>query len=444
MCAAYFRDLQPFTGVCGYNNECVVTVRRGRKGEFENHFLTHTHFPKFSCGYCNKEGFSCTKSLQRHQGSKKCLEAQAGGGAVPPLNPAPTRQTRAPAKSKKTRSNVPASLALSSSPASHTPATPSPNFVPTQTFVFTPNFVSTPSSSYTPPSTHTAPSTYYAPGPDFDFPIGDLPVVSPLSQKNKNHFLTLFNNLGGGHPSGISSVRQLFRDDVPLHFDVRLLSQSPSPPPQDRLSQSIFGAYSSKKERYNSATQSRGLELAVVHGTTFGHAMRIAMQGFEICHHVSRGWYGNGIYATTSIPYAAAYGKSRSLASSSEASSSSSSSSSFFPQIPYSAMVLLIALVIPGRVRPIYNHPLRADNVVGKDCTEGYDSHYTVVDAHDISNAYPVNDHRAISESNFATGQIADELVIFDPSRIMPLYIVFLNPGFIANIQGFNERPRLD
>ena len=157
------------------------------------------------------------------------------------------------------------------------------------------------------------------------------------------------------------------------------------------LSSEVFGS------------QGRGLVLPMVQGTSENSGHRIAKNGFGTVSSLDPGWYGQGIYFTSKMSYAGNYA-ARSK----------------------DGIVFLISLVIPGNSFPITEPPLakktsgsriNPNGFLGRPCQPGYQSHYTVVDVDRASFGKPVKDS--------PTELSGDELVVFEPSHTLPLFLVY-------------------
>ena len=135
----------------------------------------------------------------------------------------------------------------------------------------------------------------------------------------------------------------------------------------------------------------------MVQGTNENAARRIAKNGFGTVASLDKGWFGQGIYFTSQVPYACNYSKQSEHGN-----------------------VFLVSLVIPGNPCPITDAPLLKDKsqspnpsgFLGKSCRPGYQSHYLVV-----NNGYPSRE--AVRSDS------ADELVVFEPSHALPLFLIY-------------------
>lgn len=143
--------------------------------------------------------------------------------------------------------------------------------------------------------------------------------------------------------------------------------------------------------------------IPVIQGTSENAAHRIAKNGFGTVSSLDPGWYGQGMYTTTSFNYAGNYA--------SEAKD---------------GFVFLISLVTIGNAFPVIDPPfvkktlgLRVNPTgqYGKPCQLGYQSHYCVVETEKTSLGKPVKD-----STNLAG--LPDEVVVFEPTQILPLFLI--------------------
>ena len=150
--------------------------------------------------------------------------------------------------------------------------------------------------------------------------------------------------------------------------------------------------------------------------------------GFGTTATLDDGYYGRGIYFTSSMKYAAKYASSTKR-----------------------GKVFLLSLVIAGNVFPVTEHPFKqkpdggieymtdensktkpvpnTQGYLGKACRAGYQSHYTVVDSRNISTAFP------FKEKEIDPTITSNEIVIFDGTQILPLFLIYTNEfGHTENV----------
>jgi len=128
-----------------------------------------------------------------------------------------------------------------------------------------------------------------------------------------------------------------------------------------------------------------------VHGTDADVARKIIQNGFSVLSVADAGYYGTGIYFTTSVNYALPYFALRSSPS------------------------LLICLVTPGTAFPVVEHRNEPASLFGSPLRTGYQSHYVTVTAS--------GDPCISIASNTPYGPF-DEIVVAQESQVLPFYLV--------------------
>jgi len=135
----------------------------------------------------------------------------------------------------------------------------------------------------------------------------------------------------------------------------------------------------------------------VVHGTDFKDALSIISTGFVALSNFDPGYYGKGLYF----------------------------SSSLFYTLPYlnikKTPAVLISFVLPGNIYPVIEHPNGVDSLLGSAIIPGYNSHYVLT----RRNGFPINSSLKPWEKFYS------ELVIEQESSVLPFYLVKVNfPNF--------------
>jgi len=139
---------------------------------------------------------------------------------------------------------------------------------------------------------------------------------------------------------------------------------------------------------------SEGLILPVVHGTEASLAWKIAAGGFATLSTLDAGFYGKGIYFSTSALYTLPYFANR------------------------RSPAILICLTAPGNPYPVTESPNTKTSLVGKPLLSGYQSHYVVT----TSSGFP------LSEKHWELEQKYDELVLNQEAQIVPLFLLEIDP----------------
>ena len=125
-------------------------------------------------------------------------------------------------------------------------------------------------------------------------------------------------------------------------------------------------------------------------GTSENAAFRIIKNGFGTVASLDDGFYGRGMYFTSSFKYASSYA-----------------------QITPHGKVFLIALTVPGNSYPVTERPFNnPTSLLGQACQAGYQSHYLEATASGQPAVVNVGD------------RCGDELVVFEGSQTLPLFLV--------------------
>lgn len=198
------------------------------------------------------------------------------------------------------------------------------------------------------------------------------------------------------HPSyieGIVSVKRVYNTVLLDNFVGTYLVQ------KERMSNKVFHKKSWSSDPNKSVVHNAYLEIAksfqwntpeyptvisVMHGTSVQIAEMIAKTGFAALSTLDSGWYGTGIYFTSSFEYCLPYIVAR----------------------PRPAII--VSYVLPGNVYPV----VKREDHEAKPIMSGYQSHYvrTNIDGKPSAEGYH------------------DEVVISQESQILPLYIVEIKP----------------
>jgi len=157
--------------------------------------------------------------------------------------------------------------------------------------------------------------------------------------------------------------------------------------------------------------------IPTIHGTSEEIARNIIQTGFVALSKLDSGYYGKGIYFTTSAEYG----------------------------LPYYATkvnpTVLISLVISGNAYPVIEHPkLSKDSFMGAALVPGYHSHYVLTRKDGLPCREIVSDA--------AIEQYFDEIVIEQESSVLPFYLLRIstkNLGSLAlQLQKEQERLRAE
>ena len=125
---------------------------------------------------------------------------------------------------------------------------------------------------------------------------------------------------------------------------------------------------------------------------------QVCQQGFGVTATTDDGFYGKGVYFTFKLQYAANYSKEAAGA----------------------GKVILLSMVIAGNIFPVTEHPKQAGSLLGQACRTGYQSHFTIVESQDYTQAFP-STKATIDPTN-----TADELVIFNDVQAVPVFVFYI------------------
>lgn len=176
--------------------------------------------------------------------------------------------------------------------------------------------------------------------------------------------------------------------------------------------------------RYEMNDGRRTPVVPMVQGTSENAAVSILSSGFGITATTDQGYYGRGIYFTSSMKYAAKYAT---------------------PKAGF-GKVFLITAVAPGNVYPVTEPAVLLDveakfdrergartnakdgsllnipySLLGKACQAGYQSHYVIVD----DKGQPARRPAEKDATDTFLREAADELVVFDTSQALPMFLVY-------------------
>jgi len=127
----------------------------------------------------------------------------------------------------------------------------------------------------------------------------------------------------------------------------------------------------------------------MVHGTTADIAWKICETGFVTLSTIDAGWFGKGIYFSSSAKYILPYYSSK--------------------QHP----TILISYIIPGNAYPVTEHPKEANSLCGAALKGAHQSHYVVVEIN------------GLPPKQKSSNRCFDELVITQEAQIIPVYILY-------------------
>jgi len=124
-----------------------------------------------------------------------------------------------------------------------------------------------------------------------------------------------------------------------------------------------------------------------LHGTDFNTATAICNTGFATLSSLDEGWYGKGIYFTSSAVYTTPYFATK------------------------KKPAIVIAYVIPGNPYPVCEHPKEDNSLIGAALQSGCQSHYVITSI----DGYPVKKPCSVCFT---------ELVINQEAQVLPAFIL--------------------
>jgi len=146
--------------------------------------------------------------------------------------------------------------------------------------------------------------------------------------------------------------------------------------------------------------------IPVVHGCDESVGRKICETGFANLGLLDAGWYGKGMYFTSSSLYA----------------------------IPYYASkkkpALVIAYICPGNVYPVIESPKGQGTFNGQSIQGGYNSHFVVT----RKNGFPPSKQPK-------SGSFYDEIVIPQEPQIMPAFLLSLGSNNLVTLLKKWNRP---
>jgi len=144
--------------------------------------------------------------------------------------------------------------------------------------------------------------------------------------------------------------------------------------------------------------------LAVAHATCLKKATKILVTGFASISIIDKGYYGKGMYFSSSALYT----------------------------IPYCLYApdpcIIICFLLPGNPFPVIENPSTSENLIGSPIISGYQSHYIVTSM----NGFPSPDENKSRKFN--------EILIDQESQVVPIFLVELDNSNFAELAQFVKR----
>jgi len=137
--------------------------------------------------------------------------------------------------------------------------------------------------------------------------------------------------------------------------------------------------------------------IPVVHGTDGKIGQQICSAGFAALSSLDAGYYGKGIYFTSSCLYATPYFATK------------------------AEPAILVCLTIPGNVRPIVEHRSGTPNFLGVPIDSGYQSHYVLT----------TRDGNPLTKKK---DRYYDEFVLASDPQVVPIFLIYVNQSVIFQL----------
>jgi len=234
--------------------------------------------------------------------------------------------------------------------------------------------------------------------------IGYLTKEFPPNSEEYNKVVQLFNQLGG-ESLPIKSIHGVYNPLLVTEFSTnrKLMEEKVKSEPwttswkEDDVNGLRAKVHTEYLRKANNCSWNKDLNvpvLPVVHGTGYSIAKAISKTGFAALSSLDSGYFGKGIYFTSSAKYA----------------------------LPYAALkedpAIIISYVAPGNVYPTCEQHKGPESLAGKPLrTPGYNSHYVLTKKDGFALANP-------SENPFY-----DEIVVAEEAQVAPAFIIELQPG---------------
>jgi len=232
-------------------------------------------------------------------------------------------------------------------------------------------------------------------------------VYFPLEMEKVRHLLSTFHN---GPSLSISKVYAI--DNKRLAQDVesymlRLTNKHRAAPniftsntwQTDRFSwrQWVLKPFEEMTHKCPWNTSLSTPVVCLLQGTSEEVVWQICQTGYAVVATRDDGWYGRGIYFTSSAQYAMYYAK----------------------QNTQGEKILTLNFLVPGAIYPVIEDPRNeSESLVGRPCQKGHQSHYARVN----TQLSPQFGYPAVEN----TQDTYDELVVFQESQVVLKYVLFV------------------
>jgi len=134
--------------------------------------------------------------------------------------------------------------------------------------------------------------------------------------------------------------------------------------------------------------------LTVAHGTFLKIAEKIIVSGFASLSTLDQGFYGKGMYFSSSAIYTFPYCST------------------------YQDPCIMICFILPGNPYPTIEHPRNTKNLVGHHIITGYQNHYVVT----RRTGFPFE-----KDEYLGTSKKYNEIVIDQEAQVVPIFLIELD-----------------
>jgi len=181
------------------------------------------------------------------------------------------------------------------------------------------------------------------------------------------------------------------------------------------LREKILENYYKFADKFEINENSAVKTIPLVHGVPDEKsAFSIASTGFAALGKRDSGFFGNGIYFTNNVVYAAQYSKSKNYKLTNEKNEKIAKSTN--QNLPEKPLIVILSWVSMASIYPVTEKPDSPESLQGKAIGGGYDSHYTLVCQ---PKYYPVTTDADLKNK-------LAEFVVSQENQTLPKYILYL------------------
>jgi len=146
--------------------------------------------------------------------------------------------------------------------------------------------------------------------------------------------------------------------------------------------------------------------LAVAHATSLNKAAKVVVSGFATLSTIDEGFYGKGMYFSSSAIYTLPY------------------------CVTVSDPCIIICFLLPGNPYPVIEDHRKENSLIGSHIISGYQSHYVMTRI----NGLPFGEENNLELRKF------NEIVIDQESQVVPIFLVELDPYNFKELMVYHQR----